>query len=125
MPSITTFDSEGAGTNATNLTHGIGTSVAVLKNHTGSAMDLSVASSNVQTVNVVRSGGNISDAVPNNGTFKINADESVILRVTSTQASQQWRISGAQTVHGLAPKPGTGHTGLSDEQTAGIYYGVI
>jgi len=44
MPSITTFNSTGAGTNATNLSHGVGTSVAVLKNHTGSSMELTVAS---------------------------------------------------------------------------------
>jgi len=126
MPSLTSFDNSGQATNATNVTAGASTTTQyVLVNHTGSTMTLHVNSGTSLTVNVVRSAGHISDAVANEGNFVVGADESVILRVVNTGTAAPWRIGQANTHHGLAAKPGTGHTGLSDEQPLGVYYGTI
>ena len=131
MPSITTtdFDGDGRATRGSGDNQQIAASVTrnyLVYNHSGSPVVCFINSSNVLFAHIVRHGGHISETVPNEGEFSINADETIILQMENTSnANQLWRIGAARTEHGLSLKPGTGHTAIASQQPPGIYYGLI
>ena len=131
MPAYT-FNNDGEFTNPSsgNITLAAALDAAsyIIYNYSGSAVDLSIElAPNFTTTDLVRSSGKTEELATVLDTFKMDADEVVLLRLAKANATGDltWRISEGATTHGLSAKRGTGHTSTYTEVAPMIYVATV
>ena len=116
MPSYT-FNNQGVSTNGTNVNVASGaTAQYLVNNNSASAIRLSFAINANITLTATRATG-VQEILTTGSSYILDSDETVHFEGANgdAAAAQGWRVSRAETTHGLANRRGQGHTAARQE----------